>query len=318
MKALLALAFVALLTACAGPTTQPVAIDKAAEEAEARLQRDLAFEGFLEDELRVKKVAQPILVAAVDLCKDKTRYDSGATFISAGSFGKDFEPTVGQYLKISGNELGFLHVIPDSPADKAGLKRGDKLVSINGWSIPNTKDAAAELGKRAAEWLKTPSPLITVVSRTGSDNTSQTIQAIVTPVKACDFPAFLVMQESLNAFADGKSIGIFRGMLRFANDNELALVIGHELAHNFMGHIEASQRNNLLGSIAEIIAASKGVPTQGTLGAAIALAYSPAFEAEADYVGLYVLARAGFDIKDAPKFWRRWPLPTPPASANAA
>jgi Zn-dependent protease with chaperone function len=311
MKVLFVLLLSIITLGCASPTTQPVVIDKAAEEAEARLQRDLAFEGFLEDELRVKKVAQPILASAVDLCKDKVRYDSGATFTSASGYGKDFEPTVTKYLNIAGNELGLLHVIPGSPSDLAGLKRGDKLISINGWQIPNTKEASTELVKRASEWLKTPAPLVTVYARKSQDGSMQTAQAIVSPLKVCDFPAFLVMQESLNAYADGKGIGIFRGMLRFANDAELSLVIGHELAHNFMGHIEASQRNNVLGSIAEIIAAAKGVPTQGALGTAIALAYSPAFEAEADYVGLYVLARAGIEIKDAPKFWRRMAAANP-------
>ncbi len=311
MKILVAVLLCLIAAGCASPTTQPVAIDKAAEEAEAKLQRELAFEGFLDDELRVKKVAQPILAAAVDLCKDKTRYDSGATFTSASGYGKDFEPTVTKYLNIAGNELGLLHVIPGSPADQAGLKRGDKLISVNGWQIPNTKEASTELVKRAGEWLKTPAPLTTVYARKSQEGAWQTAQAVVTPVKLCEFPAFLVMQESLNAYADGKGIGIFRGLLRFSNDAELSLVIGHELAHNFMGHIEAGQRNNVLGTIAEIIAASKGVPTQGALGAAIALAYSPAFEAEADYVGLYVLARAGIEIKDAPKFWRRMAAANP-------
>jgi Zn-dependent protease with chaperone function len=310
MKTLFALLIACLLAACAAPTTRPVEIDKKAEEAEALLQRELAFEGFLEDELRIKRVAQPILESAIELCKDKTRYDTGATFTSMGAYGKDFEPVVTKYLGISGNELGLLHVIPGSPADKAGLKRGDKLVSINGFAIPNTKEANVELGKRAQEWLKKPDPLVTVYARRTSSG-MQTAQASVTPVKACDFPAFLVMQESLNAYADGKAIAIFRGMLRFANDNELAIVIGHELAHNFMGHIEAGQRNNVLGTIAEIIAASRGIPTQGALGSAIALAYSPAFEAEADYVGLYVLARAGIAIQDAPKFWRRMAAANP-------
>jgi hypothetical protein len=311
MKFFSALVLCVLLTGCASPTTQPVAIDKAAEEAEAQLQRELAFEGFLEDELRVKKVAQPILAAAVDLCKDKTRYDSGATFTSASGYGKDFEPTVTKYLNIAGFELGLLHVIPGSPADQAGLKRGDKLVSVNGWQIPSTKEASTELVKRAGDWLKTPAPLTTIYARKSQDGAWQTAQAVITPIKLCEFPAFLVMEESLNAYADGKGMGIFRGLLRFSNDAELSLVIGHELAHNFMGHIEAGQRNNVLGTIAEIIAASKGVPTRGALGAAISLAYSPAFESEADYVGLYVLARAGIEIKDAPKFWRRMAAANP-------
>lgn len=310
MKTLFTLFLAALLAACANTTTRPVEIDKKAEEAEAQLQRELAFEGFLEDELRIKKVAQPILLAATDLCKDKTRFDTGATFTSLSAYGKDFEPTVTKFLGISGFELGLLHVIPGSPADNAGLKRGDRLISVNGFSIPNTKEAATELGKRTSEWLKKPDPVITVYVRKTA-NGVQTATANVTPLKACDFPAFLVMQESLNAYADGKAIAIFRGLLRFANDNELAIVIGHELAHNFMGHIEAGQRNNILGTIAEIIAASRGIPTQGALGAAIALAYSPAFESEADYVGLYVLARAGIEIKDAPKFWRRMAAANP-------
>jgi hypothetical protein len=311
MKVFYALVVCILLTACSAPTTRPVEIDKAAEDAEARLQRELAFEGFLEDELRVKRVAQPILEKAADLCKDKVRYDSGATFTSMSAYGKDFEPVVTKYLGISGHELGLLHVVPGSPADKAGLKRGDRLISVNGFVIPGTKDAATELGKRANEWLKKPDPVTSIYARKSADGSVQTAQAVVTPVRACDSPAFLVMQESLNAYADGKGIGIFRGMLRFTNDTELAIVIGHELAHNFMGHIEAGQRNNVLGTIAEIIAASKGIPTQGALGAAIALAYSPAFEAEADYVGLYVLARAGIPIEDAPKFWRRMAAANP-------
>ncbi len=311
MKALFALLLVSLLAACAAPTTRPVEIDKQAEEAEALLQRELSFEGFLEDEQRIKRVAQPILESAADLCKDKVRYDTGATFTSMGAYGKDFEPVVTKYLGLTGHELGLLHVVEGSPAAKAGLRRGDKLISVNGFVIPHTKEAAAELGKRAQEWLKKPDPVVTVYARASAGGSTQTAQAVVTPVKACDFPAFLVMQESLNAYADGKAIAIFRGMLRFASDTELAIVIGHELAHNFMGHVEAGQRNSALGTIAEIIAASRGIPTQGALGGAIALAYSPAFEAEADYVGLYVLARAGIEIKDAPKFWRRMAAANP-------
>ena len=34
------------------------------------------------------------------------------------------------------------------------------------------------------------------------------------------------------------------------------------------------------------------------------LAYSPSFEHESDYIGLYILARAGFDYQNAPEFWR--------------
>jgi predicted Zn-dependent protease len=39
--------------------------------------------------------------------------------------------------------------------------------------------------------------------------------------------------------------------------------------------------------------------------------YSKEFEAEADYVGLYLMARAGFAIEDTPNFWRRMAIAHP-------
>lgn len=303
---LAALALLAWLAGCAQPTTQGVSVSQAEAQAEARLQRELAFEGYLEDELRVKRVALPLLVAAADLCRDKVRFESGATFTSAEGFGRDWVDTVGDKLNVRGNQLGLLHVVPGSPADQAGLRRGDILLEVNGWTVPDSKDAGAQLSKRADEFLKKPDPVRTVYLRDG-----QRGRAFVRPVRVCDYMPLLAMDEQLNAFADGQRIVIFRGMLRFANDQELALVIGHELAHNAMGHIEAQSRNSMIGSLADIIAATRGVNTGGTLGQAAALKYSKDFEAEADYVGLYVVARAGLPIADAPKFWRRMAAANP-------
>lgn len=42
-----------------------------------------------------------------------------------------------------------------------------------------------------------------------------------------------------------------------------------------------------------------------------ASAYSQEFEAEADYVGLYLMANAGLPISDAPSFWRRMAAANP-------
>ena len=58
-----------------------------------------------------------------------------------------------------------------------------------------------------------------------------------------------------------------------------------------------------------ILAAVAGVNTGGDfmrIGAeAGAGAFSQDFEAEADYVGVYLMARGGYDIGLAPNFWRR-------------
>ncbi len=130
----------------------------------------------------------------------------------------------------------------------------------------------------------------------------------------CTFQVILDSKEhGLNAHADGQNVVIYPAMVDFAkNDNHLAFVIAHEFAHNIMGHIKASQQNTLIGSLlgtaADVAAGAAGANTGGIFskvgGRQGLLKYSAAFEAEADYVGLYILAQAGYKIEDAPDFWR--------------
>ncbi len=72
-----------------------------------------------------------------------------------------------------------------------------------------------------------------------------------------------------------------------------------------MEHLKARKRNSILGFLMDLFAAYHGINTQGSFQIAAAYEFSPAFEAEADYVGLYVLAVAGGDYTKAPDFRRR-------------
>ncbi len=58
-----------------------------------------------------------------------------------------------------------------------------------------------------------------------------------------------------------------------------------------------------------------GVNTQGVFSEVGARAYSQDFEAEADYVGLYIAELAGYNIDEAPYFWRKMGVKHP-ASIN--
>src|SRR5262249_4813644 len=113
---------------------------------------------------------------------------------------------------------------------------------------------------------------------------------------------------------DGQNVFVTSAMLRFTvNDDELAVVLGHEIAHNAMGHADAQRRNAgigaLFGAALDVFAATQGVNTQGQftgLGADKgSRVFSQDFEREADYVGMYLLARAKHPYKMAPDFWRR-------------
>jgi predicted Zn-dependent protease len=72
-----------------------------------------------------------------------------------------------------------------------------------------------------------------------------------------------------------------------------------------MGHLDSKRDNAALGMLVDILFAGLGVGTQGAFANMARQAYSQEFETEADYVGLYMTARAGFDIRNAASFWRR-------------
>lgn len=134
------------------------------------------------------------------------------------------------------------------------------------------------------------------------------------PQENCQFQVILDPSErGLNAHADGQNVTIYPAMVDFAqNDNHLAFVIAHEFAHNIMRHVQAQQKNvtvgTIFGAMADIAAGAAGANTQGMFSKVGqqqgVLRYSTGFESEADYVGLYILARAGFAIEQAPDFWR--------------
>ncbi len=142
----------------------------------------------------------------------------------------------------------------------------------------------------------------------------------------CYYYFKLVRDEEINSLADGKNIVIFTGMMRFVeSDDELAVVMAHEFAHNLMGHVSA-QKNNatfgmLVGLAADAIADSQGLNTHGELGKAgteiAVLTYGVDFEKEADYVGIYVMAKAGYDINQAAKLWRRMSIEDPEGIYNS-
>lgn len=120
----------------------------------------------------------------------------------------------------------------------------------------------------------------------------------------------------VNAFAlPGGRIGIYRGLLDVAeNQDQLATVIGHEIAHVRARH--ANERVST-GMVAEgglqLIQVLAGEPSPGksrlmaALGlgtqVGVLLPFSRAQESEADLLGLQLMAQAGFDPRQSIPLW---------------
>ncbi len=134
---------------------------------------------------------------------------------------------------------------------------------------------------------------------------------------------FAIIDEpkTINAamFPGGKLV-VYTGILNFIkSDDELASVIGHEMAHAIARHgaERYSQRNlvKLTAAVVDIaVASSQKTSRYGeAIHAAFGLGsqfgilqpYSRLHENEADYIGLLIMARAGYDPKQAIQFWER-------------
>lgn len=137
--------------------------------------------------------------------------------------------------------------------------------------------------------------------------------AAISPKPDWDWEFTLFENDSPNAFAlPGGKVGVNTGLFKVAkNDDQLAAVMGHEVAHAIAkhGHERMSQ-----GLLAQGGVAAAGIASGGdqltTVGAALAAQYlvtlpnSRVQESEADHIGLLYMAEAGYDPRAAVDLWR--------------
>jgi len=119
-----------------------------------------------------------------------------------------------------------------------------------------------------------------------------------------------------NAFAlPGGKIGVYTGLLKVAeNQDQLATVIGHEVAHVLARHsnervsqkFAVEQGLSLINAIANPQSGT-GQTLMGLLGVGaqygVLMPYSRIQESEADILGLDLMARAGFDPRESTRLW---------------
>jgi len=127
----------------------------------------------------------------------------------------------------------------------------------------------------------------------------------------------IIEDKTANAFAlPGGRIGVNEGMFKVAtNQNQLAVVLGHELSHVVAHHgaerVSDHMAAKLGVALASVYGASQGMDpgtTQALLGVGaqtlVLLPFSRTQESEADTLGQRYMARAGFDPRAAVKLWQ--------------
>lgn len=210
---------------------------------------------------RLNAVSFPILRSAQPFCGEKTRLSHGLSVAQENPFADVSEYAFDDPAR-HGNTPIILYTVPESPAHRAGLRGGDEILSVNG---VRTKRKGSKVLFRAMR-EDGDAPLWLLVRRG-----SKKRMAKVVPVAICDTPVVLASTQEVVSWSTRTKIKVGEGMVRFVRtDTELALVVAHELSHIILGHTGAFFGRG-----------------------------SARYENDADYLGLYLVANAGFDPDQA-------------------
>ena len=239
------------------------------------------------------RVAWRLSAANTDLCP-VVRRSAGWALHSARQYSLALRLHAVARFGLRGDLPGVLAAPPESPAAAAGLRTGDLLLAVDGVPLrPGASGAEA-----AYEGLEANIRTVDAAMADGStiftvERDAETFDVTVQPRRACGYEVQLNPSDELNARADGRRLFISTALAGFAeNDDELAVILGHELAHHVLRHRAWSETGGAARQ-----ANDEALAAEGGAGGA---------EQQADRVGLYLLARAGFDPAVAAPFWPRF------------
>lgn len=199
------------------------------------------------------------------------------------------------------------------PAAAAGIQRGDIVTAVDDKRVSSLKKFDNLV------WRLAPGEAVHVtIERAG---TSMRLPLTVGSVpRKIQFTVW--SRPTVNAWVSlgSAAISMTSGMVHFLeSDDELAVVLGHELAHMTEAHRGKETATQMLAStlgLATGVATDLVVPGLGGVVSGLTSrvtqgAFSRNFEREADYRGLLHAYRAGYDVAAGVKVWERFSTDLP-------
>lgn len=169
-------------------------------------------------------------------------------------------------------------VMAGGPAERAGLREGDGILSVNGMNV-------AELAKAYGDETLSDA----VMDRIGATGQGRMLRVEILrdghrfvmdlePERVCAPRFILKIDGKIDAYSDGDNVAVSTGAIRFAaNQDELALIAGHELAHTI---VHKGRKSGLFSG--------------------------RKLEDEADALGAQLADCGGYDLARSLSFWERF------------
>jgi hypothetical protein len=192
-----------------------------------------------------------------------------------------------------GDAPGVLAVVPGSPADMAGVKSGDAILAVNGMATPEVRMGGKPFDRMGAMLDAMESALAAGPAVLDIARGQERLKLRFAGAQACATRFQVDPSPRLNARADGKYVEITTGLMTtVANEDELAAVLAHELAHNILDHRavlnEQGISRGLLGRVGRNARRIRET------------------EIAADRFSLLLMRDAGYRMAAAPEFWEHF------------
>src|SRR4051812_32810348 len=241
---------------------------------------------------RVATIGHRLAVANLDLCRQRMNLPGFAVH-DLSQYGADFRPAAIRAFNLDAGPA-VLALVPGGPAERAGLRLDDVLLSLDDRPLPHGDSSRDRSFDRMAQILDALDAAFAdgsaeiEIRRAGAH---LTLHIGTEPGCASRFQ--LVPSPRLNAEADGRYVQVTTAIASYvADDAELAAVLAHEFAHNILGHrvrLDAAHvSRGLFGNFGRNAQRIRET------------------EIEADRFSVYLLDRAGYDPEAAVRFWTRF------------
>ena len=273
----------AMLLLCGGPVA-------AAEVQSGASAESLAAMRALDQ--RVAVIGHRLAVANLDWCAQRA-WLPGFVLHDLSQYGAEYRPAAIRAFGLDAGP-GVLALVPAGPADRAGLRTDDILLTFDGQPVPrgtpdrNSSFAQMERILGALDLAFSDGRAALTVRRGG---TQLSIEVAAVPGCATRFQ--LVPGGRMNAQADGIYVQVTTALAQYASeDGELAAVLAHEFAHNVLGHrVRLNQAGVRRGLLANFGMNARRIRET---------------EVEADRLSVWLMVRAGYDPEAASRFWGRF------------
>jgi len=236
---------------------------------------------------RVETIGYRLAHSAGTLCPEQV-WLSGIAIQDLSAYGSASQPDARRAFGLGLDPI-ISAVARDSPAERSGLRIGDKLVAIDGETAPAAPRSSGTYQRIAA--------VEEILDRQGADGAldldirraGMSYRLHIALERGCASHFQVRPSDAIDAGADGHYVEITSAYVeRPESDDGLAILLAHELAHNILHHRE---RLNAAG-------VHRGLLQEFGRSARL----TRATEIEADRLSLHLVDRAGFSLDAAIRF----------------